>query len=74
MEEMNSLKDIINIKCDMYKDRVAFLEKDGKHTEFQEITYAKVKEDVNSLGTIMLEKLNLKDKRVAVIGENSYRW
>ncbi len=74
MEEMNSLKDIINIKCDMYKDRVAFLEKDSKHTEFQEITYAKVKDDVNSLGTIMLEKLNLKDKRVAVIGENSYRW
>lgn len=74
MEEMNSLKDIINIKCDMYKDRVAFLEKDGKHPEYQEITYSKVKEDVNGLGTIMLEKLKLKDKKVAVIGENSYRW
>ena len=74
MEEMNSLKDIINIRCDMYKDRVAFLEKDGKHPEFQEITYSKVKEDVNGLGTVMLEKLKLKDKKVAVIGENSYRW
>ena len=74
MEEVNSLKDIINIRCDMYKDRVAFLEKDGKHPEFQEITYSKVKEDVNGLGTVMLEKLKLKDKKVAVIGENSYRW
>ena len=74
MEEMNSLKDIINIKCDMYKDRVAFLEKDGKHPKYQEIKYAKVKEDINGLGTVMLNKLNLKDKKVAVIGENSYRW
>ena len=73
MEEMNSLKDIINIKCDMYKDRVAFLEKDETR-EFKEITYAKVKEDVNALGTVMLEKLKLKDKKVAVIGENSYKW
>ncbi len=74
MEEMNSLKDIINIKCDMYKDRVAFLEKNGKDPEYQEIKYSQVKEDVNALGTIMLKKLGLKDKRVAVIGENSYKW
>ena len=74
MEEMNSLKDIINIKCEMYKDKVAFLEKDGKHPEYQEITYKKVQEDVNALGTIMLEKLKLKNEKIAVIGENSYRW
>lgn len=71
---MNSLKDIINIRCDMFKDKVAFLEKDMHSTEFKPIKYSKMKEDVNSLGTIMLKKFNLKDKKVAVIGENSYRW
>ena len=71
---MDSLKDIINIKCDMFKDKVAFLEKDGTSKEFKKIKYSKVKEDVNGLGTIMLKKLNLKDKKIAVIGENSYRW
>ena len=72
MEE--SLKDIINIKCDMYKDRVAFLEKNGKSPEYQEIKYSQIKEDVNALGTIMLKKLGLKDEKIAVIGENSYKW
>ena len=74
MEEMESLKDIINIKCDMYKDRVAFLEKNGKSPEYQEIKYSQIKEDVNALGTIMLKKLGLKDEKIAVIGENSYKW
>lgn len=77
MEEINyvdSLKDIINVRCDMFKDKVAFLEKLEGEEKFKEIKYSKVKEDVNALGTIMLKKLNLKDKNIAVIGENSYRW
>lgn len=77
MEEINyveSLKDIINIRCDMFKDKVAFLEKLEGEEKFKEIKYSKVKEDVNALGTIMINKLKLKNKRVAIIGENSYRW
>lgn len=77
MEEINyvdSLKDIINIRCDMFKDKVAFLEKVEGKEKFEEIKYSKVKKDVNALGTVMINKLNLKDKSIAVIGENSYRW
>ncbi|MDD3304083.1 MAG: AMP-binding protein [Clostridia bacterium] len=77
MEEIKyveSLKDIINVRCDMFKDKVAFLEKEDGSKEFRKIKYSQVKEDVNALGTIMLKKLNLKDKKIAVIGENSYRW
>ncbi|MEG0873464.1 MAG: AMP-binding protein [Clostridia bacterium] len=74
IKEMDSLKDIINIKCDKFASRTAFLEKDGIHKEFQKITYAKLKEDVNAMGTVMLKNLDLKDKKVAVIGENSYKW
>ena len=77
MEEINyvdSLKDIINVRCDMFKDKTAFIEKLEGKQNFEEIKYSKVKEDINGLGTIMINKLNLKGKRVAVIGENSYRW
>ena len=70
MEEMNSLKDIINVKCDLYKDRVAFLEKDGKNPKYEEITYAKVKEDVNALGTVMLENLKLRDLLISKIKQS----
>ena len=77
MEEkkvMDSLKDIINIKFDTFSDKVAFLEKNPETREFEKIKYSKVKEDINALGTVMLKKLNLKDEKIAVIGENSYRW
>ncbi len=74
VEVMDSLKDIINIRCDRFSDKVAFIEKDVAHTEFQKIKYSKVKDDVNSLGTIMIKKLGLEGKKIAVIGENSYRW
>ena len=77
MEEINyvdSLKDIINVRCDMFKDKTAFIEKLEGKENFEKIKYSKVKEDINGLGTIMINKLNLKGKRVAVIGENSYRW
>lgn len=73
IKKMDSLKDIINIKCDMFKDKVAFLDKEGTK-EFKKITYSKVKEDVNALGTMMIKKLGLKDQKIAVIGENSYKW
>ena len=71
---MNSLKDIINIKCDEYKNKVAFMQKNQKTREFFKISYAKLKEDINGLGTYMLKKLNLKDEKIAVIGESSYKW
>lgn len=73
IKKMDSLKDIINIKCDLFSDKVAFLDKE-ETKEYKKITYKKVKEDVNALGTAMIKKLNLSDQKVAVIGENSYKW
>ena len=66
IKKMDSLKDIINIKCDLFSDKVAFLDKEGTK-EYKKITYKKVKEDVNALGTAMIKKLNLSDQKVAVI-------
>ena len=74
LKNLNSLKDIINIRFDLFKDKVAFIEKDVDHKEFEYIKYKDIKEKINGLGTYMLEELDLKGKNIAVIGENSYRW
>ncbi len=71
---MDSLKDILNIKCNMYKNKVAFLEKDDKLKKFVPMTYGELKDNINGLGTIMIEKLNLSGEKIAVIGENSIKW
>lgn len=74
IKELKTLKDIITNRCDVYSDRIAFLEKDKITRKFKEITYAKLKEDVIALGTVFLKDLDLANKKVAVIGENSYKW
>lgn len=74
LKNLSSLKDIINIRFDLFKDKVAFIEKDIDHKEFEYIKYKEIKEKINGLGTYMIEDLDLKGKNIAVIGENSYRW
>lgn len=72
--ELKTLKDIILKKCDEYASKIAFLEKSKVAKKFEEITYAKLKDDTMSLATALLVKFNLKGEKIAVIGENSYRW
>lgn len=71
--KIKSLKEVVDNKFEKYGERVAFLDKDGT-SNYKEITYKNLKEKINALGTVLLEKFNLKDKKIAVIGENSYRW
>lgn len=71
---MNSLKDILNIRCDKYGEKPAFIEKPDDSREFKKKSYNDLKREINALGTVMLNKFNLKDKKVAVIGENSSKW
>lgn len=73
LQGMASLKEVVDRKFEKYGKKVAFLDKDGT-SKYNEITYKDLKEKINSLGTVLLEKFNLKDKKIAVIGENSYRW
>lgn len=73
LKSINSLKDVVDNRFEKYGSKVAFLEKDGT-SKYNEITYKEVKDKINFLGTIFLNKFNLKDKKIAVIGENSYRW
>lgn len=71
---MDSLKDLLNVRFDKYADKAAFIEKTDDSKEFNKVLYKEVKEDINALGTIMLEKFNLKGEKIAVIGENSSKW
>ncbi len=50
------------------------LEKFDHKGAFTEITYKQFREDVIGLGTGLNKILGLKDKRVIIIGENTYHW
>lgn len=71
---MDSLKDLLNVRFDKYADKAAFIEKTDGSKDFNKVLYKEVKENINALGTIMLEKFNLKGEKIAVIGENSSKW
>ena len=67
------LKEMIQESARLYGDNTAFLVKDEKGGAYREITYGKFQEDIDALGTIMME-MGLKDKKIAIIGENCYPW
>jgi len=56
-----------------YGDHVAFYQKIKPSTEYQTISYKQTLEDVNALGTALIDA-GLKDKKIVIIGENSYWW
>ena len=74
LKNLQSLKDIINIRYDLVLDKTAFIEKEAGKEKFENITYREVKNKINGLGTYMLNKLNINGEKIAVIGENSHKW
>lgn len=71
---ITDLKDMMNKSVERYgADHVAFKQRFVKNEPFREITYGQTLEDLNALGTALI-KQGLKDKRVAVIGDNCYQW
>ena len=69
--EITDFKDLLYKTYEKNKEKVAFKVKENG--EIKEITYKRYKEDVESLATELM-KLGLKDKRICVIGKNSYKW
>lgn len=70
--EITDLKDMLNKTKELYGEKTAYkikIEK-GKYKIF---THKEVREMVDSLGTALID-LGLKNKRIAVIGENRYEW
>ena len=73
VERITDLKDMINKSVDKFADRPAYVFKTDKKGKFKEITYRQLKNDIDNLGTSLIN-LGLQDKRIAVIGENRYEW
>ena len=56
-----------------YGDHVAFYQKMRPGAEYETISYRQTLEDVNALGTALIDA-GLKGKKIAIVGENSYWW
>ena len=69
-----TIKEVFLRSIKEYADLPFILEKFKPKVDFTEITFKKFGEDVNSLGTGLVEKYNLKDSRIIIIGENTYHW
>lgn len=74
-KEFKDIKEIIYNSAKVYSENIAFVIKhqEDKKVSYENITYKKMLEDVNALGTALYD-LGFKGKRVAVIGKNRYEW
>lgn len=70
---IRDLKDMLYTSAELYAKEPAYLVKDVPGGEYRPVLYEQVKRDVDALGTRLLD-LGLKGKKIAVIGENSYKW
>lgn len=67
------LKDMINQSAEKFGDKPAFKYKTDKPGKFNSITYSKFLEEINALGTKLID-MGLAGKRIAIISENRYEW
>ena len=70
----STIKEIFVNSSKEYADRTFLLEKFNPKGEWTEITYNQFKNEVIGLGTSLTRKLNLKDTRIVIIGENTHHW
>ena len=69
--EITDLKDMLKKSGEKYGKKIAY--KIRQENEYKEITHSEVRKMVDGLGTKLID-MGLKDKRIAVIGENRYEW
>lgn len=75
-KKFRNIKEIIYNSVKLYKSNIAFTSKiknEENKIEYINHTYEDLLNDINAFGS-SLYKLGLKNKRVAVIGHNSYEW
>ena len=70
----STIKEIFINSSKEYADRTFLLEKFNPKEDWTEITYNQFKNEVIGLGTALTRKLNLKGKRIVIIGENTHHW
>ena len=70
--EVRDLKDMLNKTRELYGDRPGYKIKLGEG-KYKTYTHSEIRDMINYLGTALID-LGLKNKRIAVIGENRYEW
>lgn len=75
LPRFENVKEIIYNSVKLYPNNIAFTikKKDGNEIKYTNITYTKLLEDINALGSVLYQK-GLKGKRIAIIGRNRYEW
>ena len=71
VQKFSSIKEMLEIAVRQVPGKVAFKYKVNK--EVKDVTYRECQDDTLWLGEALVE-LNVADKHIAVIGENSYDW
>lgn len=69
-----TIKEAFLKALEKYPNRPCILEKPNHKEPYKTTTYKEFGEDVFALGTAMTSILNLKNKRVIIIGETQYDW
>lgn len=74
-KEFKNIKEIIYESAKKYSEKTAYVIKhqENKKITYENITYQRLLEDINKLGTAFYE-MGFKGKRIAVIGRNRYEW
>ncbi len=73
VREITDLKDLINSSTKIYGTKTAYMAKKEKGGEYFDISYNKLKADIDALGTTLID-MGLEDEKIAIIGTNSYQW
>ncbi|MBQ3407619.1 MAG: AMP-binding protein [Clostridia bacterium] len=70
-----NIREVVRAGIEKYPENIAFTIKNkiGKDVEYRDITYKELEQEINNLGSGLL-KLGIKDKKVAIIGPNTYEW
>lgn len=74
MTHYKTVKEFFLKSIEEHADKVCILEKKNHKEPYGEITYKQFGEDVFALGTALINVLNLKDKKVIIVGETQYSW
>lgn len=70
--KITNLKDMLKKSGDKFGNKIAYKLRIDKN-KYRTITHKQVREMVDALGTALID-MKLKNKRIAVIGENRYEW
>lgn len=70
---VKTIREMFDSSCEIFAENVAFLRRASQKSDWTEIKYKEAGRAVYALGTALI-KLGLKDKKIAIIGENRYEW